>query len=245
MQQQPYIRYPLEIVPSTNDWAKTNRHLFPKNKIHFITAKGQTAGRGTLDRRWHSPENVNIYATFSFFFPKSQKNSHQISHLILLSAIEILEKWKLPIRIKWPNDLFLEGKKIGGVLGEVLHEENHLFFLGGIGLNVNMDVSECASINQPAISLKTYTGHSFDVEALSLSLAKTFCKKLQLFLKEGFTPFFTSFKDHLLFKENQQLTLYSGNQFYYGVLEKVQEDSSITMRLEDSTLKTFYAGEFF
>ncbi|MBI4707517.1 MAG: biotin--[acetyl-CoA-carboxylase] ligase [Candidatus Omnitrophica bacterium] len=119
----------------------------------LIIAETQTKGRGRLGRIWFSPKHKGIYLSI-ILRPKILPN--QASLLTLLAAVSICEAVKdacnLDLQIKWPNDLLIGNKKIGGILTELNAEIDKVnFVVIGLGLNVNNDLKALVS---QATSLK-------------------------------------------------------------------------------------------
>jgi len=107
----------------------------------LILAESQTKGRGRLGRGWFSPKYKGIY--FSLIL-KPEILLNQTPLLTLMAAVSICEaikeKTAVTCQIKWPNDILLHHKKIGGILTELNAEADLSRFVAiGIGLNVNND----------------------------------------------------------------------------------------------------------
>lgn len=150
--------YYLKSVGSTNDFAKS---LITKEGHEvdgsLVIADEQTKGKGRLKRVWVSPRG-GAYLSLIL----KQKNTENVSLLSVLSALPVaraLGKYGLECAVKWPNDLIVGPKKIGGILGElVTRGENH-FAIVGIGINSNMDVSGFPKeLEDSATSIKNELG---------------------------------------------------------------------------------------
>jgi BirA family biotin operon repressor/biotin-[acetyl-CoA-carboxylase] ligase len=105
-----------------------------------VIADSQTSGRGRLGRNWISPPGINLYFTILLnppFPPKDASIMTLAAAVAVVSAIRI--DTGLQAAIKWPNDIYLNGKKTGGILTEMKIANSHVRFLAvGIGVNVNM-----------------------------------------------------------------------------------------------------------
>ena len=123
-------------VTSTNDVA-INLIKEKKKKIGCIYADIQTRGRGTRGRKWVSAHG-NLFG--SIFFPLKKNyppfNEFSIINPVIISSVieHFCEKKK--ISFKWPNDVFLNGKKICGILQELITLNSKKFLIIGIGVNV-------------------------------------------------------------------------------------------------------------
>ncbi len=230
-----------ETIDSTNTWAKNQPGVWDLNGITLITADEQTAGRGRYKRHWVSPPNVNLYATFAFLTEKGQKDIANFSQVLALSCLQSLPY--LDLKIKWPNDIFLNGKKIAGILCETMMLGNRVGVICGVGININMPKEACAHIDQPATSLMLECGKVFDIETILNNLKEKFFANHSLFLSKGFAPFFPLFLEHSYLKKGDRISVVNNNQINEGRVERFHSDCSLEMITHDGNHVVFYSGE--
>ena len=156
------VEIELDTVDSTQLYAKKHGKDFDPNALTCILAEEQTAGIGQFQRKWISPRGVNLYVTFYFHLLPQSPKIPNLALLLSLSIKEVLVKEGLNPTMKWPNDIFLNHKKVAGVLCETIFHEEHTEILLGFGLNVNMEKKDLETIDQPATSLKNETGFLWD-----------------------------------------------------------------------------------
>lgn len=236
-------RIHFETIDSTNNWAKAHLEELDPQALTLITASEQTAGRGRFKRTWTSPKDTNILATFVFFLKSLREDMGNIPQILALSALDAIKESSLPLAIKWPNDINCGNKKLGGILCEVSQAKEGWGVIIGIGLNINMTKEELKTIDRPAASLLSETGHSFDLEELIERLKIQFEKDLMQFLKEGFPPFFASFSKALLHKERDPLTFHEYHLVIKGLFAGVNQDGSLNLELPDGSIKRCASGE--
>lgn len=126
-------------IGSTNDEAIRlikNREI---NAQTIILSERQTSGRGKEKAVWESPIG-NIYISFIFLIDDIKRYSsfQSISLLIgqaLYEVINLYKKYEIEIKIKKPNDVLINGKKIAGILPEFIQENNENYLIIGIGIN--------------------------------------------------------------------------------------------------------------
>lgn len=127
-----------ESVDSTNSEAE--RLLATDSPVPLvILARAQTKGRGRLGRPWVSRDQGNLYLSVAFQ-PRLSPQRMQTFTLWMGASIchFLTQREKLPVQVKWPNDLMLQGKKLGGMLTEARIDHDHIRDLVfGLGLNVN------------------------------------------------------------------------------------------------------------
>lgn len=202
--------YHFSRIDSTQTFAK---HFFacllprfsPQQGFLF-TADAQTAGQGTHHRPWHSPKDVNLYATFGFWIAKTQKTLLPFfAQLATLSVAQVLEGYGLDPKIKWINDLLLDNRKVGGILCESFgsrQDPDRLVILMGLGLNVNMGLADCEQIDQPVSSLMLNRGGLIvDREVLLTKIVGQWSRNLFYLLQEGFEDFKEPLKARLRKKD--------------------------------------------
>lgn len=125
-------------LPSTNDLAKDlARQGYPEGSV--ILAETQSAGRGRLGRVWESPAGTGIYLSIIL---RPALPPADLPKLTLMAAVAVVEAVKaltgVEVGIKWPNDILLAGKKLGGILTEMETESDQMrHVVLGLGLNVN------------------------------------------------------------------------------------------------------------
>jgi len=148
----------------------TNKELL-ENADHYehgtvFCAKKQTAGRGRKMREWQS-QNGGLY--FSILL-KNQTNISKVYPFVLLSALSVVRKIKscatMGIAIKWPNDIYINHRKVCGILAESSTRGSTTNIVIGIGINVNNNVSHLQNLRNPAVSLKECRGEEIDLSFL-------------------------------------------------------------------------------
>lgn len=232
----------LKSINSTNDYAKTHCSQFSPAQITCITAEEQTAGYGRMQRRWYSPKGENIYATFYFQLPLQSLHLMSLGQIMTLSLSMVLLKEGLFPKIKWPNDIQLNGKKMAGVLCETRFHSDHIDIFLGIGVNVNMDAEQLSHIDQPATSLSIETNQPWNCGSLLKKLQKQFLIDLQKFKKEGFTPFHSQFENLLAYK-GQTIRCFDGKKEWVGICHSITNDGQLNLYLPNKEIHTILSGD--
>lgn len=236
-------RHHFESIQSTNTWVKEQLDQFDLQALTLVTASEQTGGRGRFHRQWLSPKDLNIYATFLFFMPALRSDLGNIPQLLALAAAETLESLTPNIKLKWPNDLVIGHKKLGGILCEVGQSRDSWGVITGIGININMPDSLLKTIDRPATSLLVETGTSQALDPLIEKLAEGFRNHIQLFLKEGFEPFYNALNARMVHRMNEPLQFSDFTQKQEGVYKGLNRDGSLNLLLPDGSLKICTTGE--
>lgn len=141
-----------DTLPSTNDYCET--HEFGEDTA--IIAREQTGGKGTKGRSFSSPRG-GVYLSLVRYYPCKAENSFSLMIASCMAVVKTLELYGVSAGVKWPNDVFLNGKKICGILIKNSFEgENVKKSITGIGVNVNNDIPK--DLADIAINLKSIVG---------------------------------------------------------------------------------------
>jgi BirA family biotin operon repressor/biotin-[acetyl-CoA-carboxylase] ligase len=175
---------------STNaDLLQRARQQQPRRPL-LRAAAHQTAGRGRLGRRWFARPGGALL--FSLAVPMAGAEA-QIAAATLacgIGAAEALRALDVPVTLKWPNDLMLGERKLGGVLCELaLDAEGRRTLIVGVGVNLFLDAPTRASIGQPVASLDELAGRRpLSREALIGRMAGAIVETVRTFEAGGFVP---------------------------------------------------------
>lgn len=207
----------LPLVIKMNLYDKTLIHSYltevTKNKLQFITlekqltstnsvllqqaqsgqfgaliAEEQTQGRGCQGKNWYSPAGQGLYLSLIWSFKKKVLSG--LSLAIGIGLCEAFQAKHIGLRLKWPNDLFYQAKKLGGILVET-HFDQYQSIQGiiGIGINSYLNSQGSLAIDQPWIDLNTICKTPFDPNELVGLVLNSLVKTLLSFEEEGFAPF--------------------------------------------------------
>jgi BirA family biotin operon repressor/biotin-[acetyl-CoA-carboxylase] ligase len=164
------LKYP--VVESTNDSALALACRLTDDGT-VVRAERQTKGRGQHGRRWHSPEGLGLYFSVLLHPPIIPEHSHRItiiSAVAVAGAIE--ERTGFPARIKWPNDVCIDNRKVCGILTESESGRYHIkHAVVGIGINVNHSPEDLPEDVAPqSTSLQIVSGRKLDREILFMEI---------------------------------------------------------------------------
>lgn len=115
-------------IPSTQNYALNMVANGEAADHTVIMAEAQSAGRGRYKRKWVS-HHGNLYVSFIF---SSEERDHRLSYMVAVAIAETIISFGIPVRIKWPNDILINGKKVSGTLTEYAGP----FVIIGIGINI-------------------------------------------------------------------------------------------------------------
>ncbi len=225
----------IDRVESTND--EMRKIQDPTNGF-CIATHFQEKGRGQMGNRWESDYGANLLASYYFEPSLHVENSFLISMAASLSIAQFLESYVSGVNIKWPNDILVNRKKIGGILIENEIQGNQITkTIIGIGINVNQKQFS----NLPhATSLYIETATDYEIESLVLELQRFLIVQFS-----NMTQHSDTLKtDYMARLYNKDKGTYVQNQepFEASIFD-VAYDGKLTLRLKDNTFRHFYFKE--
>ncbi|MDM7273710.1 biotin--[acetyl-CoA-carboxylase] ligase [Sulfurihydrogenibium azorense] len=229
-----------EEVNSTNLYAKSKD--FPDGTVIF--AEYQTQGKGRKGRSWISSKYKGLYFSIVLKPDIEVVNLSKFSLLFPYSVFKTLKSFTTTdLKIKWPNDLYLNSKKLAGFLIESSIENNIITkLIVGIGINVNQDVQDFPDdINQVATSLKLEEGKEFSRKEIFLKILSNIEKDYLNFLKDKYLDIKDIEKNLLWLWEN--VSIYEdGKVVASGILKGLSSDGSLILS-HNGTEEIIYVGD--
>ena len=233
----PFIE--LQSVDSTNNYARQQIHAacLPDRQgsaQHGMTffAHEQTNGKGQRGRVWMAEPGANI--TMSILVkpaPLPLSRQFQLNACVAVSVHEFFMKYAgEATKIKWPNDLYWQDRKAGGMLIEsvVGSRESGVstwdWAIIGIGININQ-TSFPADLPNP-VSLKQITGEDFNVVALAKELCGVFQRRFDELIGSGAENIFSIYNSHL-YKVNEKVKLKKETRVFEVMIKSVSPDGKL------------------
>jgi len=209
-----------------------------------VIAEEQTAGRGRAGRNWHSERATGIYATLLLRPKISPVQAPLLTMMAGLSAHAAIQaQTGLQPDVKWPNDLVLNGKKLGGILTEMHAEPTVVrFVIVGIGINVNQEQFP-AELSAIATSLRVETGRGQSRLELLARLLREFETDYNRFLRDGSGSVTERFTQVSSYASGKKVRVTNGKETYIGVTAGLRPEGLLQIRREDGALVTVLAGD--
>lgn len=226
----------------------TNKLLMERcanaDSIHglVITAERQTAGRGRRGREWHSPFASNIYLSIGWTFQQGIAAVEGLSLAVGVAICRALMAVGMhDARLKWPNDILVDNKKLGGVLIELTGDpagECHVVV--GLGLNVSMPNVDIEKIDQPWVDLRE-CGLEVERNLLVASLLKQLIPLLSTYEISRFLPYRDAWES-LSAHTGKVVSLCSPVKIINGLMLGVTDSGSLRLELNGEE-QVFVGGE--
>ncbi len=227
----------LPSVTSTMDEARREiRRGAPEGSV--VIAGEQTGGRGRLKRAWLTPAG-NIALSICLY-PRQESLPYLVMLAALAAAGAIEAATGITARLKWPNDVLLGGKKVGGILIESRVKAGKVSAIVGIGINTALRAAEIDEIAATATSLEVETGRGVNRAAVVGELLEEF-ERLYLLLPEG-KAIYEAWRDWLD-TLGRNVDIISSDGVIQGVAEAVSPTGTLLVRRPDGTLVEVVAGD--
>jgi BirA family biotin operon repressor/biotin-[acetyl-CoA-carboxylase] ligase len=209
-----------------------------------VLAEEQTAGRGRAGRVWHSDRAVGIYMTLLLrprLAPVQAPLLTMMAGLSARSAVQAVTG--LTVDLKWPNDLLIGGKKVGGILTEMHAEPGQIrFVIVGIGLNVNQE-NFPGELAETATSLRVETGKAQSRMELVVRLLREFESDYNRFLREGVASVVARFEEVSTYAKGKRVRVTNGTQSYAGTTAGLGPEGLLQVQRDDGQVMTVIAGD--
>lgn len=180
----------LQTTPSTNDYCLQHANSSLK-KPRLCLAEQQTQGRGRQAKAWQSPFASNIYLSLLQKFEKPVTEMSGLTLAVGVCIAELLKQTSVQnIALKWPNDVYVDGAKIAGILTEVVGDAlGPSYVVIGIGLNVNMPAAAGEHIEQAWTDCSRVCPHKISRTQWASQLTRQLLHTLASFEQYGLAAF--------------------------------------------------------
>lgn len=230
----------LPVIDSTNQYLLERLDTLQSGDA--CIAEYQQAGRGRRGRQWFSPFGANLYLSMYWRLEQGPAAAVGLSLVIGIVMAEVLQDLGAEnVRVKWPNDLYLNDRKLAGILVELTGKTGDAAqIVIGAGINLAMRNVATDVINQSWINLQE-AGINIDRNALAIKIIKELRKALQLFEDEGLVPFLPRWEslDNFI---NRQVKLIIGEREIHGISRGINEQGGLLLE-QDGVIKPWVGGE--
>ena len=232
-----------ETVSSTNTIALELAEKAPEGTVFL--ADSQDKGRGRLGRIWISPSGVNIYMSIILRPQIRPKDSSLITIMSAVACATALRNVTgVKVTTKWPNDLMIDNKKVGGILTELKTQQQKITSaIVGIGINVNIDVREFPEdMKQRATSLKNESGVSYSRESIVAEILNEmdrWYKTMTTLEKEAIVQAWKNLTSTL----GRKVVVITPHETLTGTAESIDNDGMLIVRLPSGQSKRINSGD--
>ena len=242
---QPVDLLWLSEVDSTN--AEAERQLAAGRATPFVVlARRQSLGRGRFGRVWHSEESGNLYASF-VFRPHLEPGRMATFTLWMGASLCDLVANFCQIRpgLKWPNDLYYDGRKLGGMLTEARVDADQIRDLVfGLGLNVNSPPGSLPpSLTPAATALAECTGAPVDLNRLTAAIIGRVFAAYEQFVDGDHRNALADLWNRYDLLRGKPVALLHGSRRVVGIAAGIDDEGALLIRGENGRPRRFSAGD--
>lgn len=211
-----------------------------------VVAEKQTGGRGRAGHIWESPAG-NVYMSVILKrdshgdSPPSERGLSPLLTLVAGVAVaEALDRFmKGELTIKWPNDIWIDGKKVCGILAE----KGDDFVVIGIGINVNSHLSDFSpEVQKTATTLYEIEGNKFDNEKIIKAVCQELDRWYEIWRSSGFQPIKERYGFWSLL-DSKVVDVTFGDEILHGVVHGIDDDGALLLQTEEGELERVIAGD--
>jgi BirA family transcriptional regulator, biotin operon repressor / biotin---[acetyl-CoA-carboxylase] ligase len=239
----------LDWVRSIEVWpviGSTNAELMRRAQLDSIDgavclAEIQTSGRGRRGRTWYSPFGANLAVSIGLALNQPASTLGGTSLVVGLAVLDALDQ--LGVRgtaLKWPNDVLLNGGKLGGILIEMLQSQYQVRLVVGIGLNVSLPKRVSIDLGQEGADLAS-SGFSPPRNALAAAVVSSVVEFVEEFRRAGFEPFIEAFNERHYY-HGRQVQILQGELRIRGEVRGVSESGGLLLQTSSGPAE-FHGGE--
>lgn len=228
----------------------TNRYLVERSQQGAESglvcfAEHQTAGKGRRGRQWVSPFGSNIYLSILWRFQLGYAGITGLSLAIGVAVIRALKQLGVDnVGLKWPNDIYSEGKKLGGILIEVSGEsDGPCVAVIGLGLNLCLPETAAGGISQAWTDLSKITAQTAPGRnRLAGTLLNHLLAIVADFESAGIQAYLEEWRNYDCLQD-QPATLFIGEQAFTGVISGIDDNGLLLLRGADGKVQAYASGE--
>ncbi len=230
----------LSVIDSTNQYLLDR--IAEIESGDACVAEYQQAGRGRRGRKWFSPFGANLYLSMYWRLEQGPAAAVGLSLVIGMVMAEVLRELGADkVRVKWPNDLYLDDRKLAGILVELTGKTGDAAqIVIGAGINLVMRNVEESVVNQSWINLQE-AGISIDRNVLAVRLITELRSALALFEEEGLAPWLSRW-DQLDNFINRPVKLIIGEREIFGISRGIDMQGALLLE-QDGVIKPWMGGE--
>ena len=209
-----------------------------------LLVEGQSGGRGRRGRTWRSPLAANLYLSLARRYAGGLARLGGLSLAAGVAVAEALRSLGVAVQLKWPNDLVVDGRKLGGLLVEGGGEHARpARAVVGLGLNVCMPPAASRGIDQPWTDLATVApAAAASRNALAATLLSWLLPALEQFDREGLEPFRERYAAFDALRDREVAVIGAGDALH-GVASGLADDGGLRVRMPNGEVRSVHAGE--
>lgn len=220
---------------STNVIAKDFLSKFPS---FFLIAREQYQGKGRMNRTWEMQNDKDLALSFGYRTNISHSYFFSLIRVAALAVYKTLHAFEIPCFVKWPNDIIdTEGRKMCGILAEVINDNNTNSVIIGIGINVNSNF-----LPDYATSVYQILGKETDINKFAAHLIQTL-NDFYIEFPRNESLVISEWQNHLAWL-GEKVIFQTRDQNFLGIFKGCSKEGALLLEI-DNEIQTFYVGDLY
>jgi BirA family transcriptional regulator, biotin operon repressor / biotin---[acetyl-CoA-carboxylase] ligase len=239
-------------IESTNKYAREKAECEPCSGS-VILAEQQSAGRGRRGKTWVSPFAANIYLSIVWDFEQGAQALEGLSLAVGVAVKRALNAHGVDgVQLKWPNDIYIDGQKLGGILLEMIGDPaGHCSVIVGVGINLAMPADHGSNIDQEWTDIRTQMQAKQPEMEENAHLSKnhitsSLISEIIILLSDFQAQGFSSYRDEWQAADafyGLQAAIHTPKQSIAGIVRGVDPNGALRLELDNGEIETFIGGE--
>jgi BirA family biotin operon repressor/biotin-[acetyl-CoA-carboxylase] ligase len=226
---------------STNQIAMQSN--YPDERWHLNATEYQSAGKGRRGKVWQSPFGASLLFTLGMKRHWAADVLYLASLLAGLALAEVISKRVVEdalVQVKWPNDLYINGQKLAGILCELQGSPvDEALLVVGIGINI---FSKPTDVDNPAAMLDDYAVTPIDRNELLAEISRKIVNQFERAQSGELTMLIHEWQRYDYLK-NREVKVHLGERVVFGVASGINSRGELVLRLADGSNRSFNGGE--
>lgn len=228
-------------IASSNDYLLENESAC--DQVTVCLAEQQTQGRGRYGHGWTSPSGVNLYMSLSWPTLQNGKHYDVLSLWFLLAITTVLERYGVKeVKLKWPNDICVDNKKLAGVLLERKLGQKKSNLVIGVGLNIAMSMHDDIQLQTPWIDLLMIDPDwNISRNVIAADLLTIFIQTLDDFEQDKLVDLSNKWESYDMLKD-QHIKFKNNDEVCTGLVLGVDDNGNLVISLDDE-IKVMHSSQ--
>jgi BirA family biotin operon repressor/biotin-[acetyl-CoA-carboxylase] ligase len=235
-----------QILDSTNSYLLRKINQKEEQSLkqgQVCIAEYQSAGRGRRGRQWVSPYGSHLYLSYYWQLEQGMSAAMGLSLVVAIAVSDAIKSlYKINVQLKWPNDIYIGGVKLAGILVDLEGQASgpsHSVI--GIGINLKMPSASADAIDQPWTDLQSHCKEDIDRNKLCVALIISLNNRLNQHQEHGLSAMLEQWHAQDVFL-NKAVNIITGDRLTPGICRGINNQGALQLEV-DGVIKTIYGGE--
>lgn len=211
----------------------------------LVLAEEQKAGRGRMGRAWHSPRGKGLWMSLVIRTGLTLEQAPQVALVTAVAVCRAIRQTTgADARLKWPNDVLVDGRKVAGILVELQASGARMqSLIAGIGISVNLGREDFPEeLRMKATSLRLVTERAIDRTGLAIQTVHSLEEMIGFYLKEGFAPV-ASLWEALSDTLGNRVLVETPLGQVSGIAVRLDDSGALVVRMDNGEERKLYSGD--